>query len=143
MKCLRCGTENEVSSRFCGNCGYEFAGKIMPSSLGVPAARACPACGFGNASESQFCERCGSKMISQPISPGSSQAYPIVVKKTSPAWWLLPIFLTWIGGLVAWAIVRETDKSKAMKLLLTGLGLTAFWILVSIAITLASVGTLH
>ncbi len=47
MKCPRCGTENEPSAQFCGECGATVERKV------------CPRCGTANPAEAQFCEQCG------------------------------------------------------------------------------------
>jgi TIR domain/FHA domain len=43
------------------------------------------------------------------------------------AWWLLPIFLALIGGLIAWGAVKERDRSRAQWLLIGGLVSTIVW----------------
>jgi hypothetical protein len=40
------------------------------------------------------------------------------------AWWLLPILLGTIGGVIAWAFTRERDPRVARNMLLTGIGLS-------------------
>jgi class 3 adenylate cyclase/tetratricopeptide (TPR) repeat protein len=47
--CIRCGSENAPSFRFCGNCGTQLG-------------QACPACGFQNFAESKFCGGCGARL---------------------------------------------------------------------------------
>jgi zinc-ribbon domain len=47
------------------------------------------------------------------------------------AWWLLPIFFSMVGGLVAWLVNRDTDPRTARAMLILGivmslLGLLAF-----------------
>jgi uncharacterized membrane protein len=60
-----------------------------------------------------------------------------VTRATSWAWWLLPIFFTWIGGIAAWQAVKDRNKKKATWLMILGfimLGLwLIFWFLVGIA----------
>jgi hypothetical protein len=41
--------------------------------------------------------------------------------RVSGAWWLLPIFLGWIGGLVAWLVNKDVDPDKARAMLITGI----------------------
>ena len=45
-------------------------------------------------------------------------------EKVSGAYWLLPIFLVFIGGIIAWALVRKRNGSKARLLLIVGIALT-------------------
>jgi class 3 adenylate cyclase/tetratricopeptide (TPR) repeat protein len=47
--CVRCGSENAASLRFCSNCGTQLG-------------PACPICGFENPGESQFCGGCGARL---------------------------------------------------------------------------------
>jgi len=44
-------------------------------------------------------------------------------RPVSGAWWLLPIFFSWIGGLVAWALTRDRNPARARAMLLTGIGI--------------------
>ena len=37
------------------------------------------------------------------------------------AWWLLPILLGWLGGLVAWLVNKEADPKTARAMLLVGI----------------------
>ena len=34
-------------------------------------------------------------------------------RRVSGAWWLLPIFMGWLGGLIAWLVNRDLDPDKA------------------------------
>ena len=38
-----------------------------------------------------------------------------------PAWWLLPFFLGFIGGLIAWTANRRADPRMANALLIAGI----------------------
>ncbi|MCX5997466.1 MAG: hypothetical protein NTV42_07690 [Chloroflexi bacterium] len=51
------------------------------------------------------------------VQPGASQ--PV-----SNLWWLLPVFLAWVGGLAAWLATRDKEAKKARNMLFTGLGMT-------------------
>ena len=63
----------------------------------------------------------------------------------SGAWWLLPIFLTWVGGLIAWALTKDRDRRRARSMLFWGIGLFflywALWILMIILIAFVSGGS--
>ena len=53
-------------------------------------------------------------------------------RRVSGAWWLLPIFMGWLGGLIAWLVNREIDPRRARQMLITGIaisGLLVFLIL--------------
>ncbi|HSD48560.1 MAG TPA: hypothetical protein VLE71_01895 [Actinomycetota bacterium] len=44
-----------------------------------------------------------------------------VRKPVNGAWWLLPILLGWLGGLVAWLVNREADPKTARAMLIVGI----------------------
>jgi len=45
-------------------------------------------------------------------------------KKRSIAWFLLPIFIGIIGGVIAYAILRNSDPKKGQYCLIVGAGIT-------------------
>lgn len=51
------------------------------------------------------------------------------------AWWfwLLPVLLTWMGGLIAYFVVRPTNEKQARSMLITGFALTAACVLMGAA----------
>ena len=52
-------------------------------------------------------------------------------RKRSAAWYLLPIFVGVIGGIIGYFAVRHDDPSLAKKLLYVGIGITAAGIIIS------------
>lgn len=50
-------------------------------------------------------------------------------KQVSGAWWLLPIFFGWLGGVIAWLVNKDADPQRARAMLITG-------IVVSVVLTL-------
>jgi len=46
---------------------------------------------------------------------------PVQARAVSPFYWVLPILLGWLGGLVAWVIVRDRDPVTARHMLITGI----------------------
>ncbi len=52
-------------------------------------------------------------------------------RKRSAAWYLLPIFLGVIGGIIGYFAVRHDDPSLAKKVLYVGIGITAAGIILS------------
>ena len=137
MKCPKCRFDNEAGSRFCAGCGGALQAP-RPSTTSQRAAGRqvhCTACGTENPPGSRFCENCGGRLeqAATAARPAPSSAPPAepAAGKPSGAWWLLPFFLAWVGGIIAWAVVRETDKRRARNLLLFGIGMTVFWIVIS------------
>ncbi len=128
MICQRCQAENESGAKFCANCGG-----AMEEDAGKEAAY-CSSCGAVNAAGSAFCESCGAQMgqATAASAPAPKATISQPAAKTSGAWWLMPIFLTWVGGLIAFLVLKDTDKSKALKLLWAGIGMTVFWIVLGI-----------
>lgn len=53
--------------------------------------------------------------------PGPSAPGP---PRVNGAWWLLPILLGWIGGLIAYFVNREADPATARAMLLVGIALS-------------------
>jgi len=146
MKCPKCQTENESGARFCANCGSRLSAP-RPAAAGrsqTPAQNSCPVCGQVNPAGSAFCETCGTKLTATPApATRSGQTAPATAAQpqtrttqakgqTSGAWWLLPIFLGWVGGLIGYLVVKESDQSKAKGLLIFGIIWTVFWVVVTI-----------
>jgi hypothetical protein len=55
-------------------------------------------------------------------------ARPAVGQPTHPAWWLLPILMGWMGGLLAWLLLRDQDAGRARAMLVTGFVATVVWV---------------
>ena len=139
MRCAQCGFENDNDARFCGNCGaiITVTTAIPPAPPAPPRLNLvyCPRCRAGNEANSGYCSSCGMSLtVTTANQPGSANT-SMTVKQTSAAWWLLPLFMTWVGGLIAYLVVRDSDQSKAKRLLWFGLGMTAFWIILSVVLT--------
>lgn len=113
IKCPRCGRYTPDGT-YCENCGK--------------ALHSCPACGAGIARNAVFCPECGA-----PISRDQREAN--ATQRSSWAWWLLPLLLSWIGGVIAWALLRYRDRAKARNLLWFGISLTI--IVVTVQLVLA------
>jgi len=54
-------------------------------------------------------------------------------REVSGAWWLLPIFMGWLGGLIAWLINKDIDPQKARAMLITGIIISGVILLLFIA----------
>jgi hypothetical protein len=55
-------------------------------------------------------------------------------RTVSGAWWLLPIFMGWLGGLIAWLVNKDIDPKRARAMLITGIALSIA-ILIVLAMT--------
>lgn len=56
------------------------------------------------------------------------------ITKHSKAWYLLPLFLGIIGGIIAYFILRNSDYSKAKYCLIIGVGITLIGIVLSLVL---------
>lgn len=146
-RCPLCGEDLSPLDSFCASCGHPVGhGGTAPASTSQrpKVARgerlvSCTSCRALNPPGNRFCESCGAPLSgldsTAPTSGKTASDGPSFVR-TSGAWWLLPIFLTWVGGLIGWLAVRERDRKKARRLLLLGIVttvlLTALALLVSI-----------
>jgi hypothetical protein len=51
----------------------------------------------------------------------------------SGAWWLLPIFMGWLGGLIAWLVNKDVDQQRARQMLITGIAISALLVFLILA----------
>jgi hypothetical protein len=58
------------------------------------------------------------------------------VKGPSKAWYLLPIFLGIIGGLIMFFVIKDEDRNMAKKGLILGIILTAVGVVLSFVLFL-------
>jgi hypothetical protein len=72
-------------------------------------------------------------------SPSRPAAMTPQPRRISGAWWLLPIFMGWLGGLIAYLINKDIDPQRARAMLITGIvisvGLFLLFLLVSVTAT--------
>jgi hypothetical protein len=78
----------------------------------------------------------GPRPVVSPVLPAPRVHAPDRVESehVSPAWWLLPILFGTIGGIVAWALTRGRDRRTARNMLVTGVALSAFFLIVYVAL---------
>lgn len=70
MKCLKCGSENSASAKFCRSCGNNLN---SPRSVSTPITAPCPSCGQANEPGKKFCSKCGASMTAQAPLPVEQQ----------------------------------------------------------------------
>lgn len=82
IECLKCGTINVATARFCKNCGCGITAPV--STSGKPAeqghARSCASCGTVNAADDKVCLLCGSSIHS---TQRVLQCQPQIISATS------------------------------------------------------------
>jgi len=110
--CFKCGSAVTQDSAFCSKCG---------TKLLLPVEVFCSRCGVTNPEGSAFCKNCGSGLVLQV-----RQAQAAGKTGTSPMWWLLPVFLLLVGGIITWLVLRKKDPVKARGALIVGIAISAF-----------------
>ncbi len=59
------------------------------------------------------------------ISTAPTAIPPAAARTVSGLWWLLPIFMGWLGGVIAWLVNKDVDPRKARAMLFTGIAISA------------------
>lgn len=122
---------------------------------GRDAAGACVNCGKMICLECRtllggkiYCQPCADEIFVKTPAKAKAEkpAAAPAAERVSGAWWLLPIFLTWVGGLIAWAVTKARDPKKAKSMLGWGIGLTflypAIYFLIGLLIALLAAGSI-
>ena len=50
-------------------------------------------------------------------------------REVNGAWWLLPILMGWLGGVIAWLVNRDIDPDKARLMLIVGIAISVGFML--------------
>ena len=73
----------------------------------------------------KFCVNCGAEIdVEAEICPGCGVRQQKMVESVSSAWYLVPLFLGIIGGLIAWVVNKDRDPGKARNFIILGVALT-------------------
>lgn len=83
----------------------------------------CDECGSENPPSANFCRECGAKLeFSTQQTEGASGGGKSKSreKELSYIWWILPIFLLFIGGIIAWYKNKDRDPKKSKWMLILG-----------------------
>ena len=54
-------------------------------------------------------------------------------RRVSGAWWLLPIFMGWLGGLIAWLVNKDVDPKRARAMLITGIAVSVVLVILLVS----------
>jgi len=90
----------------------------------------CINCGVKLENNTKFCPKCGLRVDPNDdsneniryVKDGQNQKGRSKEGKShSGAWYLLPIFLGFIGGLIMWLVLRDDNKSMAQKGMIVGI----------------------
>ena len=132
--CTSCGAELRSGASFCGKCGTTIE---QGNSNPQPAYKD-PRQEAFEEYENDYVGRVGGNSNPQPRYNNSQRNGPYG-GKPSAAWWLLPIFLGWGGGLIAWACVKDRDPRMARNCLILGIVFTV----APFAISLLMIGVVN
>ena len=120
-----CGAKIEPSSKFCSNCGKATS---IAAAQGTTASSAAGGGGGG---------------IVKDV--GGGRVAGIAEKRASAAWYLLPIFLWFIGGLIMFFVLKDEDRGRAKGGLKLGIILSVIgfvlWMLILAAIAATAPAT--
>ena len=96
----------------------------------------CTSCGAELRPGVSFCAKCGTTIDQGYSNPqpayNNSQGNVPYGGKPSAAWWLLPIFIGLIGGVIAWACLKDRDPGMAKNCLILSIILTVALFLLSL-----------
>ena len=134
--CTNCNAILSPTSTSCPSCGSP---RRSQSSGGANAGGFCGSCGTALASKYSPCPKCGYVKTKFTPPPQYSPQYSSQGIRPSSAWWLLPIFFGWVGGLISWVCIRERDPRMAKNNLILGIVLSVIpLIIILIAVYLGS-----
>ena len=77
----------------------------------------CSSCGKEVSDDLNFCPHCGGTIKQNPSTNTTTHTY----RQRSAWWYLLPIFFSIIGGLIAYFVIKDDDPKKAKNCLIIGL----------------------
>ncbi|MGB9112561.1 MAG: zinc-ribbon domain-containing protein, partial [Acidimicrobiales bacterium] len=100
MHCPSCGSENEDSARFCGDCGG-------------PLALTCPNCGATASAGKRFCQQCGAPLGSTSASFAASE-----VRAPAPPPSERRLISALFADLVGFTSISETRDAEEVRDLL-------------------------
>jgi len=73
----------------------------------------------------------GAPELATPARASAQPSRP--ARRVSGAWWLLPIFMGWLGGLIAWLVNKDVDPQRARQMLITGIAISALLLFLVLA----------
>ena len=96
----------------------------------------CNNCGNKILEQTQFCTDCGNSLDNLvQANMTTSQNYG-QGRKPSAAWYLLPLAFYFIGGIIAWACLKDRDPRMAKKNLILGIIVTILPVIVGLVAAL-------
>jgi len=134
-RCIDCQNEIGADSKFCKKCGAQnpnFQSRTA-SDVTIPADETMA---WDSNIPSPPPNIPPSNIPSNKISINISNQPPNVPLQTqrSGAWYLLPIFFNWLGGLIAFLVIRKDDPKKARNCLILGIILAVIYFIFTMGI---------
>jgi hypothetical protein len=99
----------------------------------------CTNCGNQMLESVQFCTNCGNSLNLKMDSLTSPQQVSSP-REAGRVWYLLPIFLGWAGGIIAWAVIRNRNSKRARNCLIIGV-ITLIIALIPLLIMIGIIGS--
>jgi class 3 adenylate cyclase len=93
MRCSSCGTENEATRKFCGECGN-------------PLAVVCAECGSANTPGVKFCGECGSSLVGESPAPPASAGAPAAERR------LVSVLFADLVGFTSASEARDAEDTR-------------------------------
>ena len=92
--------------------------------------------------KTKYCSNCGAKIDAKAkICPKCGVEQAPIVEKVSNGWYILPLLLGIIGGLIAWVVNKDLNPKKARGFMIFGIVWTiigiAFWWIVLLLLATA------
>lgn len=97
----------------------------VPTEPSVPAAPTPP--------NSDFFPMPPAGSAEAPSDNPPAAEFDLPAEKISFLFWLLPVFLTWVGGIIAFFLVRKLNPKTAKAMLITGIVLTVVFAVAGVA----------
>lgn len=72
-----------------------------------------------------------------PSADAPAAQFDLPAERISVLFWLLPVFLTWVGGIIAYFLVRKLNPKTAKAMLITGIVLAVVFALAGAAAVVA------
>ena len=95
----------------------------------------CPGCGKELPSpDADVCTHCG-RLVKEQLRSAANEEK--LQKKRSGLWYLLPIFMSIIGGVIAYFVLKEDDPKLAKNCLILGIIITGIGFFVGVFMGIA------
>lgn len=83
--------------------------------------------------EEPYSSEVGIGVSHPPASAVGPSTGPAGTRRVGGAWWLLPILMGWLGGLIAWLVNKDVDRERARAMLITGIAISVVLFLLVMA----------